>query len=407
MRMPRGFHALIAAQFCSALADNALLIVCIALLLERGLPGWWAPMLKFSFTIAYVVLAPFVGALADAWPKARLMMAMNGVKVLGLLALLVGLNPLLALLIVGVGAAAYAPAKYGLVTELVPARGLVAANAWIEVTTVCAAVFGTVIGGGLVSAALAGWVASAWPSLPASTAALVLLLALYALAALLNLAVPDSGARYAAHSVHIGDMARSFVHAQRRLWADPEGALSMSVTTLFWGAAAVLQFAVLRWAVDVLGLPLSQAAVLQGGVAVGIVAGAVLAGRHVTLARAQRVLPLGMAMGLAVPLAAQMSSWWLALPAMAFVGLLGGALVVPLNALLQHRGHALLTAGRSIAVQNFNENASVLVMLAVYAALLALGLDIRSLMTGLGVLVGGGVAALWLRERRRQAARAA
>ena len=239
MRMPRGFHALIAAQFCSALADNALLIVCIALLLERGLPGWWAPMLKFSFTIAYVVLAPFVGALADAWPKARLMMAMNGVKVLGLLALLVGLNPLLALLIVGVGAAAYAPAKYGLVTELVPARGLVAANAWFEVTTVCAAVFGTVIGGGLVSAALAGWVALAWPDLPPSTAALVLLLALYALAAVLNLAVPDSGVRYAAHSVHIGDMARSFVLAQRRLWADPEGALSMSVTTLFWGAAAV------------------------------------------------------------------------------------------------------------------------------------------------------------------------
>jgi len=402
MAMPRGFQPLIAAQFCSALADNALLIVCIALLQQRGLPAWWAPLLKFSFTVAYVVLAPFVGALADAMPKARLMMAMNGLKVVGLASLLMGVNPLLGLAIVGVGAAAYAPAKYGLVTELVPPARLVAANGWIEVTTVCAAVFGTVLGGLLISP----WAVSLAGS-ESSQAALWGLLLLYGLAALLNLAVPDSGARYPAQRAHAVELWRSFADAQKRLWADADGALSMAVTTLFWGAAAVLQFAVLRWAVDVLALPLDRAAYLQGGVAVGIVAGAVLAGRWVSLDRARQVLPLGILMGLAVPLAAHTAHWWTALPAMALVGLLGGALVVPLNALLQHRGHVLLTAGRSIAVQNFNENSSVLLMLAVYAALLAWGLDIRSLMTGLGMLVGVGVALLWLRERRRWKPRAA
>jgi len=178
------------------------------------------------------------------------------------------------------------------------------------------------------------------------------------------------------------------------------GALSMAVTTLFWGAAAVLQFAVLRWATDVLGLPLNQGAYLQAAVAVGIVAGAVAAGRWVPLSQAHRVLPLGVLMGLAVPLAAQAGHWWMALPALLLVGALGGALVVPLNALLQHRGHVLLTAGRSIAVQNFNENTSVLVMLGVYAALLALGLPVRSLMSGLGVLVGLCVAALWWHRAR-------
>jgi len=397
-----GFRVLIGAQFCSALADNALLIVCIALLMERGLPGWWAPMLKFNFTIAYVVLAPFVGALADAVRKGRLMMAMNGLKAVGLLLLLAGLNPLLALALVGVGAAAYAPAKYGLVTELLPPERLVMANAWIEVSTVCAVVLGTALGGFLVSpwiVALAS--AQAW-GLAGHTLALLLLLGLYLLAALLNLGIPDSGARYARQGHGLLALLRGFAGAQRKLWADEQGALSMGVTTLFWGAAAVLQFAVLRWAADVLGLPLSQGAYLQAAVAVGIVAGAAVAGRCVPLAQAARVLPLGVLMGVAVPLAAQAGHWLVALPALVMVGALGGALVVPMNALLQHRGHVLLTAGRSIAVQNFNENASVLVMLAVYAALLALDVPVRSLMALLGLMVGLCVAAAMWRQRRQR-----
>ncbi|MDZ7590529.1 MAG: lysophospholipid transporter LplT [Rubrivivax sp.] len=409
--MPKGFHLLIAAQFVSALSDNALLIVAIALLQQQGHPGWWAPLLKFSFTIAYVVLAPFVGPLADAFRKGRLMMAMNALKVLGVMALLAGVNPLLAFAVIGIGAAAYAPAKYGLVTELVPPRQLVAANGWIEVSTVCAVLLGAVLGGALVSPWAATLCNTLWPAHAPLQAAMALLLAGYALAAALNVDIPDSGARYRRAHRAPRALFRSFARAQLRLWRDPEGGLSMTVTTLFWGAAAVLQFAVLRWAEDVLQLPLDQAADLQAVVAVGIVAGAVFAGHRWSLAQARRVLPLGVAMGLAVPLVAWLDTWLFAVPLLMLVGALGGAMVVPLNALLQHRGYTLLTAGRSIAVQNFNENLSVLVMLAVFAGLMAMQTDVRVVMAGIGLLVAAAVAGLVLlerlRQRRLQAARAA
>jgi MFS transporter, LPLT family, lysophospholipid transporter len=348
-----------------------------------------------------VALAPMVGPLADGFVKARLMMAMNGLKVLGVAALLAGLNPLAAFAIIGIGAAAYAPAKYGLVTELVPPRLLVAANGWIEVSTVCAILLGAVLGGLLVSPLAAGAFTALLPQQAPLQVAAAVLLAGYALAALLNLGIPDSGVRY--RRAHRAPRAlwRSFWRAQRRLWGDADGALSMAATTLFWGAAAVLQFAVLRWAVERLGLGLDRAAYLQAAVAVGIVGGAALAARHVALAQARRMLPLGVAMGLFVPLVAWVQSWQLALPLLALVGALGGALVVPLNALLQHRGHQLLTAGRSIAVQNFNENLSMLLMLALYAALLALDVDIRAVMAALGLLVAAVSGALCWRQRVR------
>lgn len=398
--MPPGFHLLIAAQFVSALADNALLIVTIARLQQQGLPAWWAPLLKFSFTIAYVVLAPLVGPLADAGPKARLMMAMNALKVVGVGAMLMGLNPLAAFAVIGIGAAAYAPAKYGLLTELVPPQRLVVANGWIEVSTVCAILLGAVLGGVLVGDGVTALVARLQPAWPPLDVAAALLLGVYALAALLNLGIPDSGVRYRRSHRSLRALWRGFVRAQWRLWGDAQGRLSMSVTTLFWGAAAVLQFAVLKWAVDRLGLSLGQAAGLQAVVAVGIVVGAVLASRWVPLERAARVLPLGVLMGLLVPLVGWVTHWAAALPLLLVVGALGGALVVPLNALLQHRGHTLLSAGRSIGVQNANENLSVLVMLGVYAALLGLQVDVRVLMGGLGLFVAGCMALLQARQAR-------
>jgi LPLT family lysophospholipid transporter-like MFS transporter len=297
------------------------------------------------------------------------------------------------------GAAAYAPAKYGLVTELVRPHQLVAANGWIEVSTVCAALAGTALGGLLVSPWVAAWSLALRPDLPPLQTALLLLLAGYGVAALLNLAIPDSGVRYARGAVLPWALMQSFWRENLCLWRDPEGGLSMAVTTLFWGAAAVLQFAVLRWAIDVLGLPLDRAAYLQGSVAVGIVTGATFAGRWVSLARAKCVLPLGVALGLLVPAVALVPTWQAAVPLLLLVGVLGGALVVPLNALLQHRGHLLLTAGRSIAVQNFNENASVLMTLAVYASLLAWDVDVRLLMSGLGLCVAAVMA--WLALSRR------
>ncbi|RZS58507.1 lysophospholipid transporter LplT [Sphaerotilus mobilis] len=411
--LPPGFHRLIAAQFCSALADNALLIVTIALLVEQGAPAWWAPMLKFGFTLSYVLLAPVVGPLADAWPKARLMAWMNAVKVLGVLALLAGWPPLLAFAVVGFGAAAYAPAKYGLVTEMVGANRLVEANGWIEVSVVSAALLGAVLGGALVSpwwtgqdaAAALQQVLTALPSAPASalSLSLVALLAVYALASWLNVGIPDSGARYPASGIHPVALVRTFVAANRTLWRDPDGGLSLAVTTIFWGLGATLQFIVLRWAADVLALPLDRAAYLQAAVAVGVVIGASAAGRWVGLHQAKRMLVAGVVLGLTMPLVAETSSLPLALPLLVVVGAVGGLMVVPLNALLQHRGCVLLSAGRSIAVQGFNENASVLAMLAIYAGLLALDVAIVPLMWGFGLAIAVAIAALMLLERRRVA----
>jgi MFS family permease len=413
--MPRGFHLVIAAQFASALADNALLIVTIARLHELGLPLWWAPLLKFGFTLSYVLLAPVVGPLADAMPKARLMAWMNGVKVLGVLGLLAGVHPLLAFSVVGFGAAAYAPAKYGLITEIVPARQLVAANGWIEVTVVCAALLGTVLGGVLVSpfwlaadgtVAAQAWFAALLPGGLASglSASLLALLAVYATAAALNVGIPDSGARYAAARLHPVALLREFRRDNATLWRDREGGLSLAVTTIFWGVGATLQFAVLRWAADVLGLTLDRAAYLQAAVAIGVVVGAGAAGRWVPLSRAREMLGAGVLLGLLMPVVAHTTSLWVALPLLVGVGAVGGLMVVPLNALLQHRGCTLLSAGRSIAVQGFNENASVLAMLAGYAALLALDVRIVPLMTGFGLAIAAAIGALWWRERRRHAA---
>ncbi|MDC6166492.1 lysophospholipid transporter LplT [Paucibacter sp. XJ19-41] len=403
MRMPPGFHLLIAAQFASALADNALLIVTIALLHEQGLPAWWAPLLKFSFTISYVLLAPWVGPLADALPKARLMAWMNGVKMLGLVALLAGLHPVAAYAVVGLGAACYAPAKYGLVTELVAPRQLVAANSWLEVSIVGAALLGTVLGGALVSEGLRALLASlvALPGLASSlSASLALLLLLYGLAAVAQLGVPDSGARYArSASLRPVALLRDFVRANRALWRDAEGGVSLAVTTLFWGVGATLQFAVLRWAQQVLQLGLDRSAYLQAVVAVGVVVGAAAAGRWVPLTRALRVLPLGVLLGLLMAGLAWVDAFALALPLLALVGAVGGLLVVPMNALLQHRGYQLLTAGRSIAVQGFNENLSILGMLALYAGALALDAPLLPLMTVFGSLIALVMLAL-MRWRR-------
>ncbi|MEY4268628.1 MAG: hypothetical protein RIS90_3163 [Pseudomonadota bacterium] len=398
-RMPAGFHLIIAAQFASALADNALLIVTIALLAEQGLPLWWAPLLKFVFTISYVVLAPFVGPLADAFPKAHLMAWMNGVKMLGVVALLLGVNPLLAFALAGLGAAAYAPAKYGLITEMVGPQGLVRANGWLEVSVVCAALLGAVLGGVLVNegviASLQGLPGGGglWGS-SRLVPSLLLLLLIYILAGLLNTGIPRSGARYPATSLDPMVLIHDFLRANRTLWQDREGGLSLAVTTIFWGLGATLQFVVLKWAADVLHLPLDQSAYLQAAVAVGVVIGAAAAGRWIALHHASRVLPAGILLGLMMPIVAQVGEVWVALLLLAFVGMVGGFLVVPLNALLQHRGFTLLSAGRSVAVQGFNENLSVLCMLGLYAALVAAEVPIVPLMTLFGGCIAVAMAVL-------------
>ncbi|WP_457353870.1 lysophospholipid transporter LplT [Roseateles sp. P5_D6] len=405
--LPRGFGLVIGAQFASALADNALLIVAIALLAQQGFPLWWAPLLKVGFMAAYVLLAPWVGPLADAFAKGRVMAAMNVVKMVGLALLAFGLHPVAALAVVGLGAAAYAPAKYGLITEMAAPEALVKANGWIEISVVSAALLGAVLGGALVSPL---WLASGMAdfcdglNLPADklTGSLAALLVIYAVSSLLNAGIADSGRRQRSVAHDPATLLREFRAANRTLWRDREGGLSLAATTLFWGVGATLQFAVLRWAGEALALPLSQAAYLQAAVAVGVIGGAAAAGRWLALHQARHGLWAGIALGLLMPVVAEVSEVATAAVVLALVGAVGGAMVVPLNALLQHRGATLLSAGRSIAVQGFNENLSVLAMLATYAGCEAAGVPIAVTLSGLGVLVAGAIAALiWVDTRSR------
>lgn len=392
--MKRGFYTIMAAQFFSSLADNALLIAAIALLIELHAPEWMKPLLKLFFTVSYVVLAPFVGAFADALPKGRVMFVTNAVKVLGCAMMFWSVHPLLAYGVVGFGAAAYSPAKYGILTELLPPERLVAANGWIEGTTVGSIILGTVLGGALISPTIAAHLLSIdFPVLdtgidtPAESAILIIAL-IYGLAALFNLRIPDTGVRYPPQHRNPVRLLSDFGHCLRVLWRDKLGQISLAVTTLFWGAGATLQFIVLKWAEVQLGLPLSRAAVLQGVVAIGIALGAVLAARVVPLRGSLRVLPVGVGMGMLVPLMTMVDTLPVAYATLVIVGGLAGFFVVPMNALLQHRGYVLMSAGHSIAVQNFNENLMILVMLAFYALLIRAEVHINLVI----VLFGGFVA---------------
>jgi len=407
--MKRGFYTIMAAQFFSSLADNALLIAAIALLIELAAPEWMRPLLKLFFTLSYVVLAPFVGAFADSMPKGKVMFITNTIKVAGCAMLFFTVHPLLAYAVVGFGAAAYSPAKYGILTELLPPERLVAANGWIEGTTVGSIILGTMVGGALISPTISTWLLSIdLPMIdtgidsPAESAILVIAL-IYLLAAAFNLRIPDTGARYPKQHTNPIKLAQDFWHCNVTLWRDKLGQISLAVTTLFWGAGATLQFIVLQWAEVQLGMPLDKAAILQGIVAVGIAGGAIFAARFVPLKNAPSVLKLGVAMGLIVPLMTLVHSLAGSIPLLIMIGTLAGYFVVPMNALLQHRGHVLLSAGHSIAVQNFNENLNVLLMLGLYALLIKADMHVNVVIVIFGLFVAGTMALVIRRYRYNKA----
>jgi len=404
-----GFYIIMAAQFFSSLADNALLVAAIALLMQADSPAWLTPYLKFFFVISYVVLAPWVGAFADRLPKGTVMFISNLVKIAGCSLMLFEANPLLAYALVGLGAAAYSPAKYGILTEYLPHSKLVIANGWIEGLTVSSIILGTVLGGVLIHASVSGvLLAFDLPRVdtgidtPAEAAVFVIIF-VYLLAAIFNLYIPLTGVQMKPLPAHPMDTLRDFSRCVASLWKDKLGQISLAVTTLFWGAGATLQFIVIEWSRAALGYDLSKASILQGVCALGIAIGAVLASMSMRLDRAVKVIPLGIAMGLVVILMNLATSVWLAVPLIILIGLLAGFFVVPMNALLQHRGHHLVGAGRSIAVQNFNENTSILLMIALYSLMLALGLSIQTVIVLFGLFVAGTmtVVLFWFRHNHR------
>lgn len=381
--MDRGFHTIMSAQFFSALADNALLIAAIAMLRDIGAPDSHEPLLKLVFTVSYVLLAAFVGAFADSMPKARVMLIANGIKMVGCALLMAGLHPLIGYAVVGLGAAAYSPAKYGIVTEYLPPAKLVLANSWIEGLTVAAIVFGSALGGWLISPMVTGFFAGLTATVadvgPGGTLiySMSCIAALYGVAAFLNLYVPDTGIDHKPEHSDPISLVRDFSRCVVLLWKDKLGQITLATTSLFWGAGATLQFIMLRWAEDHLQIPLHEATYLQGIFAVGVAFGALLAGRLISIDRSVNVVWVGIAMGFVTCLMAVIRDPIPAGALMISVGAMAGFFVVPMNALLQHRGHLLMGAGHSIAVQNFNENLSILVMLALYAVLVSIELPIN------------------------------
>jgi hypothetical protein len=389
--LPLGFYIIMAAQFFSALADNALLIAAIAVLRDLQAPSEFEPLLKTFFTVSYVALAAFVGAFADSMPTWKVMFISNNIKIVGCAMMFWGVHPLIAYAVVGLGAAAYSPAKYGILTEYLPHRLLVVANGWIEGLTVAAIILGVVLGGALITPRVTGLLLSVpLPMIDTPGEMVVALISLiYIAAAIFNLYVPDTGVDHKPLKKNPLYLIHEFGHCVMLLWRDKLGQISLAVTTLFWGAAATLQFIVIKWAEMTLGMALSSSAWLQGVVALGVAIGATLAARFVTLRKSVCVIPLGVVMGFAVLAMNFVSDRNVAIAVLVIIGTLSGFFVVPMNALLQHRGHILMGAGHSIAVQNFNENISVLLMTGLYYLMLKVDLSIHWMISLFGLCVSG------------------
>ena len=401
--MNRGFYVILTAQFLSALADNALLFAAIASLKELAAPAWHTPLLQEFFVVAYILLAPFVGPFADALPKGRVMCISNGIKVVGCVAMLFGLQPLYAYGIVGIGAAAYSPAKYGILTEYLPPDKLVLANSWMEGTTVAAIVFGAVLGTVLVTPAIAG-VIIGWLHLGGIISvvqwAIAAITGLYLAAAIINFYIPYVPIDHKLPKKSPLYILHDFWHVFSLLWRDPQGQVSLAVTTLFWGAGATLRLVVLSWAVIALNFKSESAPLLTIVVAVGIAIGAVLAARYIKLERAVKALPAGIVMGILVITMIFVTNLWIAIVLLFAIGALSGFFVVPLNALLQHRGHLLMGAGHSIAVQNFNENIGILLLLGAYMAMVKAEFSISLIVILFGAFISLTMGMIYRRHRK-------
>ncbi|WP_092945917.1 lysophospholipid transporter LplT [Roseateles sp. YR242] len=408
--MKKGFYTIMSAQFFSSLADNALFVAAVEMLRTNGSAEWQRAALVPMFALFYVVLAPFVGAFADAVPKGKVMFVSNTIKVVGCLSMLVGVHPLVAYAIVGLGAAAYSPAKYGILTELLPPSQLVKANGWIEGLTITSIILGVGVGGILIDARTASvLLAFDFPLIDtgidtAPQAAIAFMVILYGIAALFNLRIPRTEAPLQPVAHGAAALVREFAACNSRLWQDKLGQISLGMTTLFWGVSGNMRYIVFAWAGAALGYGTTQASLLAGVVAAGTAVGAVVASMTIRLDKATNVIPLGIAMGLLMLVLNFIDRLWLAVPFLILLGGVGGYLVVPMNALLQHRGHNLMGAGRSIAVQNFNEQACILGLGALYTILTRFGTSAFGSITVFGLTIASimWMVGRWHRHNMRE-----
>jgi len=391
--MKRGFYIIMSAQFFSSLADNALFVAAVEMLKGAGAPQWQLTALVPMFALFYVVLAPFLGAFSDAVPKGKVMFYANGIKVAACLMMLWGGHPLISYAFVGLGAAAYSPAKYGILTELLPTSQLVKANGWIEGLTILSIILGVGLGGQLIGPKISPYLLSVhlpFISLGIDTpaqATIACMVVLYAIAAVFNLRIPRTETALEPLTGKTMELVRDFSQCNARLWDDKLGQISLATTTLFWGVSGNLRYLVLAWAGVALAYSTPQATLLLLLVGLGTAAGALIASVTVKLVKATSVILLGVMLGSSVVAINAMHSIWVAGPFLVLLGAIGGYLVVPMNALLQHRGHNLMGSGRSIAVQNFNEQAAILGLGAFYSAMTRGGLSVFGSITIFGVFV--------------------
>lgn len=389
--MSRAMVAVLCAQFLSALADNALLFGALAVLKAGNYPAWATPLMQEFFVGAFILLAPFAGPLADSFPKGRVMLMANGLKLAGALGMLLGWNPFAAYALVGVGAAAYSPAKYGILAELVSPAQLVKANGLMEASTIAAILVGAVAGG-----FLADW------SVPGT---LVTVALCYGAAVLITLLIPRIAPEKPLTSFAPGPVLRSFFRAAHDLGRLPEARFALIGTSLFWGTGATMRLLLLAWVPVALGVATNDLpAMLNAAMAVGIVAGAALAGRYIAVERADRSLPAGVLLGIALCVMAGTHSTQVAFALMVVLGTCGGFFVVPLNALLQERGLETVGSGNAIALQNFWENVLMLVMLSLYTVAMRAGVSVSSIALIFGAGLSAAMALLCWRDgvyRRR------
>jgi MFS family permease len=379
----KGFYFFLSAQFLSALADNALLFAAIAMLTKLDAPTWHQPLLLQFFVFAYIILAPFVGAFADAKPKKQVMFISNGIKFIGCIAMFLGMAPLYAYAIVGIGAAAYSPAKYGILTEILPTNLLVAANGWVEGSTVAAIILGAMFGGVIAVYDV--------------DLAIIAISILYLIAAIFNKYMPDVPINHKLKKNDPWSLVKDFLNSYKKLWVDPLGQLSLTITTLFWGAGATLRLVIIAWAAYALGYGLDKSTTLSATVALGVAIGAVIAAFLIKMKDSTKILPIGIIMGSLVCSMVFVTTWQSAAIILVLIGILSGLLIVPLNALLQHRGHLLIGAGHSIAVQNFNENLGILILSGTYTLMVKGNIPINGIMFifGFFVLLSMTVASIY------------
>lgn len=374
--------AVLVAQFLSALADNMLLFIILGLLKQQAVPEWVNPILQQSFLLAYIVLAPFVGAVADGFSKGRVMLLANTLKCLAVGFLLVGGSPFLAYGMVGIGACIYSPAKYGILKEIKGEAFLVKANAMIEGSTIAAILIGVVLGGLLADyAVLKG----------SFTSVIMLVAGVYLLATLSNLLIPKLPALHQ-KPIRPNQLVKQFKQDFKVLWQDFPARLTLLGTGLFFGVGATMRFWLIAWVPLALGISDNKTpALLNAVVAIGIVIGSGFAAR-IPLTQAHRVMSAGVGMGIGMVLLSMTESLHLAYVWLVLTGICGGLFLVPLNALLQKQGHDLIGGGHAVAIQNFVENGTMLLMLFIYMGLSSTGLSAITI----GWLFGGLVVLLML-----------